>query len=190
MKKNKPVKGNPKQVNCPPTGDATDPVKQREDMLKNRGKAPAKTNNQITLAKLVAPLMAGENDDLHRWSENDGATISGYFVDAHYGSAESCNCHSNATNMWDIHVELVADLADEGNHRKYLIAELTRNFPQLRTKWTPDTLKNQFQGKRITVTGWMFFDPDHKNESENTNPGGHHNWRATAWEIHPITSIS
>jgi hypothetical protein len=33
------------------------------------------------------------------------------------------------------------------------------------------------------------FDVEHQNASENTAPGRERNWRATAWEIHPITSI-
>ena len=33
------------------------------------------------------------------------------------------------------------------------------------------------------------FDTVHGDEAENTNPGGANNWRATAWEIHPVTSI-
>jgi hypothetical protein len=35
----------------------------------------------------------------------------------------------------------------------------------------------------------MLFDMERQDESENTAPGGERNWRATAWEIHPITSI-
>jgi hypothetical protein len=35
----------------------------------------------------------------------------------------------------------------------------------------------------------MLFDVEHQNASENTAPGRERNWRATAWEIHPITSI-
>ncbi|MDE1878025.1 MAG: hypothetical protein KGI07_05775 [Thaumarchaeota archaeon] len=155
-------------------------------MLKNRSQAPtpAQVDKGITLAKLVAP----SQNDSNKWSETKGATISGYLVDAHYGKKESCNCDSNNPNMMDIHVELVTDPAYAKDKSKRFVAELTRNFPNLR-KWTPDTLKPYF-GKSITVTGWMFFDPDHKNDAENTSPGGPHNWRATSWEIHPITSIS
>jgi hypothetical protein len=35
----------------------------------------------------------------------------------------------------------------------------------------------------------MTFDSQHANAAENTNPGGANNWRATAWEIHPVTDI-
>jgi hypothetical protein len=33
------------------------------------------------------------------------------------------------------------------------------------------------------------FDEEHDRESENTNPGHSENWRATAWELHPVTAI-
>jgi hypothetical protein len=32
-------------------------------------------------------------------------------------------------------------------------------------------------------------DAEHKRDSENTAPERAANWRATAWEIHPVTSI-
>src|SRR5258708_578263 len=48
---------------------------------------------------------------------------------------------------------------------------------------------NGIKVKWIEVSGWAMFDVMHVNAAENTNPGGAHNWRATCWEIHPITSI-
>jgi hypothetical protein len=33
------------------------------------------------------------------------------------------------------------------------------------------------------------FDFEHVHEAENTNPGGVRNWRATCWEIHPVTGF-
>jgi hypothetical protein len=57
------------------------------------------------------------------------------------------------------------------------------------TDWATTTLRTQFRHKWVKVRGWMMFDAQHANAAENTNPGGQHNWRATAWEIHPVTSI-
>jgi hypothetical protein len=45
-------------------------------------------------------------------------------------------------------------------------------------------------GKWVRITGWLFFDEIHERISENTNPGGAHNVRATCWEIHPITALA
>ena len=32
-------------------------------------------------------------------------------------------------------------------------------------------------------------DGEHADEAENTRPGRARNWRATAWEVHPVTGI-
>lgn len=55
--------------------------------------------------------------------------------------------------------------------------------------WSTAGLRARFKHKRVRVRGWMFFDDEHDDESENTAPGHAGNWRATAWEIHPVTSI-
>ena len=57
------------------------------------------------------------------------------------------------------------------------------------TDWSTKTLRKQLRGEWIKVQGWMMFDAQHANAAENTNPGGANNWRATAWEIHPVTDI-
>ncbi len=43
-------------------------------------------------------------------------------------------------------------------------------------------------GRWVKVRSWMLFDVEHLNEAENTAPG-RGNWRATAWEIHPVASV-
>jgi hypothetical protein len=55
--------------------------------------------------------------------------------------------------------------------------------------WSTRALRDRLLGRWIKVRGWMLFDVEHQNASENTAPGRERNWRATAWEIHPITSI-
>jgi hypothetical protein len=50
-------------------------------------------------------------------------------------------------------------------------------------------LRQQLLGRWIRVTGWLLFDVEHAENAANTNPGGKTLWRATAWEVHPITSI-
>jgi hypothetical protein len=55
--------------------------------------------------------------------------------------------------------------------------------------WSTDTLERTLLSRWCRFEGWLFFDRAHADESENTNPGGSGNWRATAWEIHPVTAI-
>jgi len=38
--------------------------------------------------------------------------------------------------------------------------------------------------------GWLYFDVGHAEESEHNAPHDPGNWRATAWELHPVTKIT
>jgi hypothetical protein len=58
--------------------------------------------------------------------------------------------------------------------------------------WSSSALHSKYQGHKVRITGWLFFDEMHVLEADNTDQGdqkGKANWRATCWEIHPITSI-
>lgn len=55
--------------------------------------------------------------------------------------------------------------------------------------WSTTALANSLVGKWVIIAGWMFFDGEHADEDKNTHPNGKHNWRATAWEVHPVTGI-
>jgi hypothetical protein len=52
-------------------------------------------------------------------------------------------------------------------------------------------LKKLITGKKVKITGWLLFDEEHTENSYNINPRGKKKtiWRATCWEIHPITDI-
>ena len=71
--------------------------------------------------------------------------------------------------------------------------EITPKWRELKTlqgmDWTTAALRTRFKHKTVRVRGWMFFDDEHDDESENTAPGHAGNRRATAWELHPLTSI-
>jgi hypothetical protein len=55
--------------------------------------------------------------------------------------------------------------------------------------WSADTLRRTLTGRLCRFEGWLLFDSEHDEEAENTAPGRPGNWRATAWEIHPVTRI-
>jgi hypothetical protein len=55
--------------------------------------------------------------------------------------------------------------------------------------WTTDALRAALRRRTVRFTGWLFFDGEHDDEAENTRPGRPENWRATAWELHPVTRI-
>jgi len=55
--------------------------------------------------------------------------------------------------------------------------------------WSTRGLRDRFLGRWVEVRGWMLFEIEHQRESENRAPGRAGNWRATAWEIHPVIWI-
>jgi len=78
----------------------------------------------------------------------------------------------------------------------HVIVEIT---PRLRNKVfeklgveNNKELRKKLIGMKVKVTGWLLFDEEHRLESFNIDPKdnkGRKNWRATCWEIHPITNI-
>lgn len=55
--------------------------------------------------------------------------------------------------------------------------------------WSTPKLEQALTQRSVVIRGCLTFDKFHADESENTAPGREHDWRATAWEIHPITDI-
>jgi len=174
---------------CPPEGSAVRASVKRMNPLKNRVHAPAPSQvHPINLEAILAP-----GDDHDRWSEDEGAEIVGWVKEVKPGGAETCNCRSPKRDDWDTHIELVKDPA-ETNPRRVVIVEVTPQWRRLMATvgkdWSTTTLKRTITGKQIRVRGWLFFDGEHEHQAENTEPDGDRNWRATAWEIHPITSLA
>src|SRR5262249_16421043 len=106
-------------------------------------------------------------------------------------------CRAAAVDERDTHIVLTVSDTDLGPdpERQSVVAEVT---PRTRivhknltgqNDWTTPKLTTAIQGKWVEITGWLMFDFEHVSEAENTNPGGGSNWRATCWEIHPVTSI-
>ena len=58
--------------------------------------------------------------------------------------------------------------------------------------WSTSNLKSTFKNKFVHIQGWLFYDASHNKEDFANDPNdniGRKNWRATCWEVHPITSI-
>lgn len=175
---------------CPPEGDAKGTNDQNTNRLKNRYAFPtqADIDPSITLEKMLAP-----GNDENRFSEAKAATITGYVVKVNKkGSSETCNCHATSPLFTDTHIELVLD-PDHAGKQERVIVEVT---PRMRAimadkgeDWSGQELQNLL-GKQVTFTGWMLWDWRHKKDAENTDPGdAKQNWRATCWELHPVTAI-
>jgi hypothetical protein len=160
---------------------------------KNRYQMPgdADIDPEVSLAAMLAP-----GKDVKRFNQEKAATIRGLVIDVKPGGKESCNCEASAENEKDTHIELA--LAGAAPETQRVIVEVTPRLRILMNKkgvdWSTQTLQSdpqkKIKGKWVEVTGWMLFDTAHIKQAENTNPGNVTNWRATCWEIHPVTGIT
>jgi len=176
---------------CPPEGDAKSATKQARNRLKNRTRTPRTKDidPKVTLAALRAP-----GDDRFRWSEAKAATIEAFVDDVFATGAESCNCKVEDRALTDTHFDLIASEGDTGQK---VIAEITPVWRLLHENrgqedWSSAAIRKKYQGHRVRITGWLYFDESHVWEADNTDPDddvGKKNWRATGWEIHPITKL-
>jgi hypothetical protein len=174
---------------CGMDGSAKTANLKKLNELKNRYTAPQddQINHSITLSAMLTP-----GDDKTRWSSTNGAEVTGFVLDVKPGGGETCNCGKTDAAHIDAHIELVLHATDTAGIQS-VVVEVT---PRLRaimgasgTDWSTKTLRTQFRHKWVKVRGWMTFDSQHASAAENTHPGGASNWRATAWELHPVTDI-
>ena len=157
--------------------------------MKNRFTAP-QPSEIVTSITLQAILEAG--DDETRWKDSDGATITGYVFDVKAGSVESVNCGATTVEFKDSHIEVTLSSTDTAETRRFIL-EVTPRWRALVAEsgedWSNRGLTNALEGRCAELTGWMFWDQHHRGDAENTDPGAGNNWRATAWEIHPVTAL-
>ncbi|MHB8069163.1 MAG: hypothetical protein ACYDIC_14835 [Desulfobaccales bacterium] len=175
--------------NCPMEGDAKKAAVRHLNRLKNRYRAPQPEdfNRDITLKAMLVP-----GDDDNRWKDSQAGEITGYVFEVKGGEEETCNCHAKENEYQDTHIELILD-PRQTEKTKRVIVEVTPRWRKMMqdkgVDWSTAGLRQAVKGRWVKVRGWMMFDREHEHQSENINPDGHMNWRATAWEIHPITSL-
>lgn len=161
----------------------------RLNEYKNRYSLPKENDyrEEITLSQLL--LSGNEND----FPIDKAVIITGYVFNVKMGGIETCNCKAQDEDHRDTHIELTPD-DQRTQHQQRLIIEIT---PRIRTimsmkglDWSTQALKNSLVGHRVKFEGWLFYDEEHKSQSYATNPDGERNWRASCWEIHPVTKIN
>jgi hypothetical protein len=163
---------------------------QERNRLKNRSAVPgdAVFDPSVTLAKLVGD----GSDDLSRYDEGKAAEIIGWVVHVKKGGAETSNCGKTDSTHVDAHIELALSPTDTLKNRR-VVVEITPRWREAMkaagVDWSTQTLQHALEHHWIRVGGWLFADSEHKNVAENTKPGGDTNWRATVWELHPVTRL-
>jgi hypothetical protein len=162
------------------------PGTRQLNALKNRTALPSETDIDpaVTLKAMLAP-----GDDRERWSQNRAGAIAGIVVRVHDAGRESANCFSST--RLDAHIEMAEQLDAAPNRR--IVVEVTPPMREWAARrgmdWTTATLQRELTGRRVRIEGWLMFDEEHDGEADNTRPGRPANWRATAWELHPVTAI-
>jgi len=160
--------------------------------LKNRYNLPTSDDmdNQISLDQLI------NNADPNAFSTDKAITLTGYVYNVKVGGIESCNCKAKKAQYRDTHIELTPD-ADHTDSNFRVIVEVTPRLRKLMSKkginWSTATLKKKLKGHTIEVTGWLFYDAEHEDQASANDPNdeiGRKNFRATCWELHPVTSLT
>jgi hypothetical protein len=171
---------------CPPPGAALSPSGREFMRLKNRDAEPGPRDfdDAVTLGALLRP-----GADRARWSESRAGRVEGYVVEVVEGGVEAVNCYSYRERDTHVHVAPRADAP----RAEWVVVEVTPRAREGARRrgldWSAGALRRELVGRRCRFEGWLLFDREHADESENTAPGAHGNWRATAWELHPVTAI-
>lgn len=174
---------------CPLQGKTKNHRIQAANVLKNRTAIPnlADYDSAFTLDSVLAP-----GNDTARWDQRKAGTLVGYVHNAKPGGIESVNCGAKTIGERDTHIELVESSGDSMPARR-IIVEVTPRVRKLMKQqgldWSTPTLKQTLKGQRVEISGWLFSDWEHALSAENTNPHAKRNWRATVWELHPVTNI-
>ena len=174
-------------LNCPSTGIALTRRARDFHRLKNRTSLPqpADFDSRVMLDTLLQP-----GDDTSRWSVDRAARIQAFVIDVAYARAEATNCFSPCRR--DIHIAVAR--GKDAPKNEQIIVEITPNIRDWAQSqgmdWSEATLQTRLVGHWCEFEGWLYFDVGHAEEAENTTPRDPGNWRATAWELHPVTKIT
>lgn len=185
---------------CGMAGTAKGARVQAINRLKNRYTPPTADDIDplINLGAMLAP-----GDDTNRWRSSKAADLIGFVLDVVPGGQETCNCGKNDPPHRDVHIELVLTPAD--TEIQSVVVEVTPRVQRIMAArgidWSEKALRKKILHKWVKVRAWMMFDAEHKDAAENTSPTANKkpgkdgkkpapNWRGTAWEGHPVFSIS
>ncbi len=175
---------------CPADGEAGGDL--GTNRLKNRADAPA-AYHPISFEALQSLAYPDAPTNRKKWSagqldqikpyEGAGVSVIGFLVAVKKqfgGGGEATNCHFSQEAFVDSHLALVAKRGQ--GEEKAIVVEPTPRFYAKHPTWVYSTLKKLDDSPDpVRISGWVLMDPVHK---------GHlGKYRATLWEIHPITKI-
>ena len=176
--------GRARRTNSNPNGNISDRTKAL-NVQKNRDE-PAEDVRVLKVTDIRKP----SNNDT--FTPDTAVEVVGYVANLVPGGfRESCNC--GRMELRDIHINIVATPQERSREKRYVVVEIT---PRWQEKFGMDAdhydqmvadLRQEIEHKWVRFRGWLMYDFQHEGESESTAPGRAGNWRATPWEVHPVT---
>ena len=169
---------------CTQKGSSKSKSFQYRDSLKNRNIIGVSQN--VLLSDILA-----DGDDRKRFSQTQFVTVTGYVMYIAPGGPEARNCNTKDPKKWDVHIFIGVDNINKSKSNM-MVVELTPYSYKINNLWHSSDFQKSLIGKKVTITGWLFWDYSHFRNASNTvkfskNPGTI--WRKTCWEIHPITNL-
>lgn len=176
---------------CGPAGDGEDTL---TTIRKNRMDVPSIYHDVAwsDIAHVYFPREKVMPKSLYRWPADEIVKImqfqdipvrtEGYIkiVRPQAGSKESTNCNATKTADTDWHIAFIEQPSDPESSS--IVTEVTPRVRIRNPGWTTKRLKPWINSElRVRFSGWLLFDPEHKNHLGR--------YRQTLWEIHPITKI-
>lgn len=161
------------------------------NVLKNRYSFPEQDdfNTKLSLFDFVNGTATRD-----KFNTNQAVSVTGYVYDVKKGGIETCNCKTKNSLFRDTHIELTLSSNKTGKMHRFIVEvtpRVRRAMEQKGYDWSTESLKS-LKGRMVEVQGWLFYDKSHWTENYADDPNdtiGRRNWRATSWEIHPVTSI-
>lgn len=164
---------------CPSEGDAKTEVDKKANRLKNRD-CVVFAGDSISDVPIDSILKSG--NDLARFNTNQIITIEGYILQLKYSGSESSNCHTKDKLKQDIQLNIGKNIDDKLT--RSIVVKITPKYHERdRIKW------ESFNGQKVRITGYVFYDMEHLLNAVNTNPSGKNLNRATVIEIDPVVNI-
>lgn len=164
-----------------------------QDLDRRTPKELAKSNHLDLKAQLDA------------MGEGQPHAVIGYLYYAKQEGAESSNCELTAPDDTDFHIGIGFDknvaasllpsagkkAAHPGLNKTAVVVEM---IPQYRADFAPDWTLAAVQsaiGKQVKVVGQLMADNEHNVPKDNCGlaGAGASCWRASIWELHPVTSF-
>ena len=195
-----PQEGDP--ASCDPAGKGTElsaggdaRVDTGTDLLKNR--VDSGVYQPVTVAQLLSLPWKGVPTRRYNWNPSDSTLVAtyesapvameGFIVALKEEGKEATNCGIDEAEWHDWHMWIVAteDEAHKNDKTHAIVVEITPRIRALAgdsTTWSkPQIVKWARDGRRVRVSGWLLFDPDHPPEVGKS--------RGTTWEVHPVMRL-